>query len=380
MKPVIRNLDPIVEKKLNNFKTLLYIKDFPIYFGTTKDNNPKNDKCIDQKWIINLDTGNIFLKKLVPVKELYTGKQHSAGTVGSLWLEHHKVFAKFIRKFSPKSIFEIGGAHGLLSLAYSKYKKIDWTILEPDPNPAKGVQAKYIKGFIEEYKKPINVNSTIVHSHVFEHIYKPAEFIKKISKKMKFGQKMIFSVPNISQMIQRKYTNGLNFEHTIFLNKENIAYLLKKESLRIIEIKKFLKDHSIFYCVEKIDFIEKAPKFKINIAYHRQFNNFVNYHFSLVNQLNNKIEKHENKNIFLFGGHIFSQFLLKIGLKEDKIIYILDNDPKKNNQRLYGTNTKVKKPKILNKYKNPLIILKAGVYNDEIKRGILKINSKVKFI
>ena len=48
--------------------------------------------------------------------------------------------------------------------------------------------------------------------------------------------------------------------------------------------------------------------------------------------------------------------------------------------RLYGSNLKVKSPEILKKYKNPVVILKAGIYN-EIKKQILnQINKKTKFI
>ena len=59
----------------------------------------------------------------------------------------------------------------------------------------------------------------------------------------------------------------------------------------------------------------------------------------------------------------------------------LYNDKQKQDKRLYGTNLKVKSPKILSKYKNPYVILRVGVYKDEIKEDILKnINSDTKFI
>ena len=41
----------------------------------------------------------------------------------------------------------------------------------------------------------------------------------------------------------------------------------------------------------------------------------------------------------------------------------------------------VQSPQCLSKFEKPLVILKAGVYNDEIKTDILtNINSKTKFI
>ena len=51
------------------------------------------------------------------------------------------------------------------------------------------------------------------------------------------------------------------------------------------------------------------------------------------------------------------------------------------NKRLYGTKLQVQSPKILSAYKNPLVILKVGIYKNEIKKDILKnINSKTSFI
>ena len=69
------------------------------------------------------------------------------------------------------------------------------------------------------------------------------------------------------------------------------------------------------------------------------------------------------------------------GLEKKSIISVLDNDPKKQGEFLYGTNYKVFSPKILKRYKNPTVILRAGEYNGEIKKNILsKINATTKFI
>ena len=61
--------------------------------------------------------------------------------------------------------------------------------------------------------------------------------------------------------------------------------------------------------------------------------------------------------------------------------YILDNDTNKHGKRLYGTNLKVFSPSLLKKEINPVLILKAGVYNEEIKNDIINnYNSKTIFL
>ena len=68
------------------------------------------------------------------------------------------------------------------------------------------------------------------------------------------------------------------------------------------------------------------------------------------------------------------------GLNISNIKYILDNDPEKQEKYLYGTNFQVKSPKILKNFRKPTIIIRVGVYRDEIIEGILKINSNSIFI
>jgi len=54
----------------------------------------------------------------------------------------------------------------------------------------------------------------------------------------------------------------------------------------------------------------------------------------------------------------------------------LDNDIKKQGKRLYGTSMIVESPKMLAGIDNPIVILKAGVYNKEVSDDILdNINS-----
>ena len=104
------------------------------------------------------------------------------------------------------------------------------------------------------------------------------------------------------------------------------------------------------------------------------------YHERLIKKLNIKIKNTQNP-IFLFGAHVFSQYLLNFGLNSKKIKFILDNDITKQNKRLYGSNLFVRSPKILSKFNKPIVVLKVAAYENEIKRDILyNINKNTKFI
>ena len=362
----------------SNLETLHTLKGFPVFMGCV--NHPaEEDLVADQTWDICRNTGVLQLKHLIPLDVLYQA-QH-AGAVGQIWMTHHQAFAEFLSKFQPQSILELGGAHGILSMEYKAFDIVPWTILEPNPAPIEGCDAHFIKGFFNNQFSTTENFQTVVHSHVFEHIYEPDQFMGHLADFVSEGNNLVFSLPNIQVMLERKYTNGLNFEHTVFLTEPYIEYLLAKHGFRLLAKKYFMDDHSIFYATVRDTSIEPAELPLGLYEKNRQlYLDYVQYHKSLIVELNAVVNSTEQP-VYLFGAHVFSQYLIEFGLETDKIVCLLDNDPGKQGKRLYGSNLVVQSPKILKDVKRPLVILKAGVYNTEIKEAILSdINDNVTFI
>ena len=142
-----------------------------------------------------------------------------------------------------------------------------------------------------------------------------------------------------------------------------------------------MEDHSIFYSAVRD--IEVKPSSLPDHLYERNkklYIDYVNYHKLLIAELNEKMSS-SLQPIYLFGAHVFAQYLIEMGLNSDKVVCLLDNDPQKHGKRLYGTHLKVASPKVLHDIPYPMVILKAGVYNEEIKRDILEnINNEVIFV
>ena len=374
-----RNKNVIDHK--SDLETIHILEKFPVFMGCV-EHDISEDIFVDMHWSISKTNGVIQLNNLIPLDVLYQA-DHDAGVVGGIWLEHHKEFAFFISKFIAKSVLEIGGAHGILSREYKTLKKINWLILEPNPSPVEGVDVEFIQGFFDNSFSIDREIDTIVHSHVLEHIYYPDEFLDNISNLLKEGQNLIFSLPNMEEMLKRNYTNCLNFEHTYFITEPYIEYLLSKHGFRKIAKEYFKDDHSIFYTFVK-DSYQNVIELPSNLyaSNKKKYLDFVNYHNKLIKKINKQISQSpEKQSIYLFGAHVFSQYLIQCGLSVNKIDYLLDNDVKKQDKRLYGTSLEVKSPNILIDKLNPLIILKAGVYSNEIKRDILNnINSSAIFL
>ena len=362
----------------NDLELLHSFKNFPIYMGCV-NSNQNDDVLSDMNWFIGKKNGVIQLNPLIPLETLYS-QSHGSGTVGKLWELHHKSFAEFISKFKLQNILEIGSGHGkLIENYFSYYPDSRWTVVEPNPKIKKDHRIKVYQGLFDENFNFNNNIEGVVHSHVIEHLYFPHNLLKNIYNKIKIGTFHIFSVPNLEVMIEKKYTNALNFEHTLFLNEELIEEILEVSGFEIIEKKKFMEDHSIFYATKKIDACKKK-NFNNNYKKNKEiYKKYIDFHKELVTNINKKINETQTE-IYLFGAHVFSQFLLNFGLKENKIKCILDNDEKKQDKRLYGTNLKVYSPKILKSVRNATVILRSGVYNNEIKNDIINnINKNVVF-
>ena len=355
------------------------LKNFPVFMGCT-ERPSEEDILSDMIWDISKKTGVLQLRELIPLEVLYQS-QH-AGAIGILWKQHHQEFAKFLYTYHPKSVLEIGGAHGILSREYEKLDPIKWTIIEPNPSPAEGVTARFIKGFFDDSFQPDEPVDTVVHSHVFEHVYEPDQFVKHLASFLRDGQQLIFTLPNMAEMLKRKYTNCINFEHTVFLTEPYVEYLLSKHGFRLVEKQYFWEDHSIFYAYVRdsnaavIDLPDGLYEYNKKL-----YLDYVQYHEQLIQDLNEKInDQLKDRSLYLFGAHVLAQYLIQFGLNTEKIVFVLDNDHNKQGKRLYGTSLQVASPKILSSVTNPVVILKAGVYNQEIKSDILNnINSDTIF-
>ena len=353
--------------------------DFPVFMGCST-RPAADDLKADMSWWISRSTGLVQLRSLLPLDVLYP-ESHGSGTIGTLWQKHHDAFAAFLSEIAPSKVFEIGGAHGILEKTYQSISTIPWTILEPNPSPVQGCKANFIKGFFGEdfvYDEPFDA---VVHSHLFEHVYNPDEFMAQLSSFIGEGRHLVFSLPNMQVMLERKYTNCINFEHTVLLSEPYVEYLLAKHGFRVVAKKYFLDDHSVFFAAVRDRSVEPVElRTDLYERNKRLYLEYVEYHQSLIRELNEKMRAIDTQ-IYLFGAHVFAQYLLAFGLDTSKIVCLIDNDRKKQGKRLYGTDLTVRSPACLEGVDRPYVILKAGVYNDEIKADILgNINSNVSFL
>jgi len=352
-------------------KELFTIEKFPVFMGCV-DTPAEEDLFFDQVWGVS-DNGLVQLKTLIDPNILYENS-HTPGSVGKIWQQHHKRFFDFIWDNSEgvEKYLEIGGASGSLWNNFSTLEsEFSYEIIEPSYQESSDERLKYIRGFYEKQSFD-NEYKCIIHSHVFEHVYNPIKFLEKIFEDLTDDGVQFISIPNMRYWLKQGYTNTINFEHTYYLDEFVLEHVLAKSGFCID--KKVVDTHSIFVKAVKSSDIGRID---LNFDYSKDL--FLDYIYKLKNDVFN-LSDNICQNVYLFGSHVFSQTLLNLGLEEDKIISILDNDIEKIGKRLYGTNLITESPKILKDVDHPIVILRSGIYNTEIENQLLSINPTVEII
>ena len=367
--PIDRSHDVITGN--DDLETIYTIPNFPVFMGVT-DQEIKEDIKFPMNFQISKSSGMVQINPLVPLNLVYQNS-HNSGIIGKTWSEHHKSLSNFILKYNPENVLEIGGFTGILaSHCLEQLPNISWSIVDPhatNDDPRINIH----KTFFDKNFQIKNKVQMIVHSHLLEHIIDINQFLTCCYENLQEDGLMILSLPNFKQFIKNRLMNCLNFEHTIYLDEDFLVYLFNKYNFQIVEKEYFGSCNSIFFCLKKSN---EKNEIKLDSFYDKNKTSMSEY-FEAIKHFIQQINKEDEK-FYLFGAHVTSQFLLSMGLDENKIINILDNDPKKMNNRLYGTNLIVHTPNILMYDESPSVIVKNGSYDKEISEQILELNPKAK--
>ena len=370
--------DKCVVTGKEDLEPLYKLIDFPIFIGCTEQDQDE-DLVADMEWSISKGSGVIQLTKLLPLNLVYS--EFHSEAVGNVWEEHRKKFSDFIIKHTTNnSIVEMGGSNGSLAELCLKKSKdiISWTIVEPNPDPDyQPINNKItvIESFIEDQLEALNDSTVFVHSHVFEHLYDPLKTLMSIADRQIKSNKMIFSIPDLYKYLDKKYANSINFEHTYFITEKVMDALLGRLGY-IVKSKYYFEEHSIFYCTEYTGISDLNDSINFYPEYKKMYLDMIKYYKEEVIRLNNEIENFKGE-VYLFGGHIFSQFLIYMGLNVENVSGIIDNSKDKEGKRLYGSALNIYNPKIISKKDSVMVIAKAGQYQIEIEEQLRHINKNI---
>ncbi len=343
------------------------IPEMPIFMGVVDSNE---DILREDLTIGECQTCGLLQNINLVDERLVYMNNHNIDVVGEIWNKHFETFSEFVlEKAYNGNILEIGDPNMKIANRISKNFG-NWIIIEPNSNSQNIDNIQVINQFFDG-KNPTKYNfSTIVHSHVLEHIYNPVSFLKDCFNILDESGKLIFSIPNIKWLMKNNSmpTNILHFEHTYYINIDNIEYFLRKSGFEIEDIFLF-RNHSIFVSATKKSFNDEIQITKSEDR--KTFLELLDYYKNKIFDINKKLNGEE---YFLYSAHINSQYLLSNGISKN-IKGLLDNAKSKIGKKLYGYEFEIFSPEILREEENPIVVASnMGVYFEEIKSNLLSIN------
>ena len=369
---MIRKNCVICEKTefIDNFKMISTV-------NIVSEDNYNDNENFNLNFIGCIDCGCVQLQNLFNPSEIYN--QPLECFYGDTLKRHYELFNDFIIKninYQENLFFEIGGSYGRLAkMIIEKYKEenieIKYQILEFSSEQYPLIEnVEYKSGNCENYIYT-NIN-TIIMSHVFEHLYEPRKFIKKISDA---NIKNIFiSIPDMDGLTKNKDVNNLNILHTFYLNSKFLIYIFNEYGYELKDIYNY-ENNSIFYYFIKTQNTIKNIEY-INIELLETIKDFYEDMQKLISNIN------INTKFFICPSGFYGKFIYYylVSNTKNNVIGFLDSDPKKIGKRLKGTKCKIYEKSIIKNYENITILIVSEKHKNELKKELLTYNNNINFV
>jgi hypothetical protein len=309
----------------------------------------------------------IQLKYLIEPEILYS-KHYTNSTFSPIWNKHNIIFSNFVIENTDENKFlEIGANKGELYKLLSERRNIDYSVLDMYKHDDLPKNITFMKGNCENFN--YDGYDTIILSHVFEHLYKPKEFIENIKKcKVK---NIFISIPNFNSLLDKKTIIMIHSQHTFYCGYEYIIYLFSLYHYRC---------EKMFMC-DEIPFKSSMFKFVLDeTIVHKQIPTtdivlYKNIYVDNIALLNN-IEIPPNTYIAPSG--IYGQYLYYFINNKKNIVGFIDNNKERHNKKLYGTDKLVYSPLNIDLKSN--IILCDCPYKDEIYSELIKLKLNIMYV
>jgi hypothetical protein len=345
----------------------------PVHMGCI-DQPVEDDAFADQRWATCARCGSVQLAALAPLDLVYQ-TQHN-GAVGGVWARHHAALADFVAAREPRDVVEVGGASGALARQYAAAHDVaSWTVIEPNPTFTPEPPIHLVTAYVEEVAGVVGEADAVVHSHLLEHLYEPRAFLRTIREQARSDAPMLLSVPDLASLLDQSGANALNFEHTYFFDLPLLEWMLRDAGFTVARAQRFER-HSFF--------VEARPDAEPGTAGPppaagsgaRAFARFVATARADAERLIERADGYDGP-IYLFGAHVFSQFLVGCGFPAARAAAVLDNDPAKQGLRLYGTPLRVDAPASIAGADVAAVIVRATHYTAEITEQLRELAPRV---
>jgi hypothetical protein len=369
---------PLFEKKINSaiytrtscvicglsdFDTLIRISHFPVM---AISNDLVSEDFYDFEPMICNNCKCLQLRNLVDPNILYSDVYMNAAFSPS-WSHHHEHFKRFITSNTDtRSFMEIGANRGELYGLLKVDNPIKYSVLDMYRHKDLPDDVEFIEGNCETFD--FTGRDTLILSHVFEHLYSPIPFIRKISKS---NVKSVFiSIPNFEALLKDRSSLIIHSQHTFYCGVDYIEYMFSLHGYSMTHVYQY--DGPCKSVMIKFELNNAVPRAmpSTDIA------EFKDIYIDKVSSIRKLVIP---PNSYITPAGIYGQYLYFFLEDKRNIIGFLDNNPERHGKTLYGTGKRVFLPNSI-KYDGANILVCESIYTKEIVAGLIKLNTDANII
>lgn len=185
-----------------------------------------------------------------------------------------------------------------------------------------------------------------------EHLPDPKSTLKGIGNNLTDGAVGLVEVPNFDMILRNKLFSEFIRDHLFYFTRETLTATLCQNGFEIIDCNEVWHEYIISAAVEKRKKLELSD--------------FYQYQAKLKNEIEEYIRRFQDKKVAIWGaGHQALAVISLINLS-DKIRYVVDSAPFKQNKYTPATHLPIVSPDNLSSDPVDAVIVMAASYSDEV--------------
>ena len=320
-----------------------------------------NDSVVEQFFdfiLLSCDNCNCLQSKNMIDPSILYSDVYMNSYFSPTWIDHHEVFSKFIlNNTNNVSFLEIGANRGDLYNLLSKGNSITYTNLDMFQHPDLSPEVRFIRGNCASFD--FTGFTTVIASHVFEHLYTPLTFIENLRKAE--VSEVFISIPNFDILLNEKSLIMIHSQHIFYCGYEYISYMFSLFNYRCDTFFSYngnFKSYMFKFVLDNT--ISSKPVPSTNIKLYKDI---------YVSKIKHIQDFQAPPNCYITPSGIYGQFIYYFLRNKDNIIGFLDNNLQRHGKKLYGTDKTVFNPQNID-YNNSIILLCDCPYKEELKKQL----------
>ena len=387
-------------KKILNLGTQPFADSF-----ITKSDLKKKEPLKKLELDICLNCGNVQTRYSTNTFQRYNLYNYSYTSSNSNfsrthWANYAKSLIKDLHISKNSKVFEIGSNDGFLLKNFKDYSRC--YVVGAD---ASNYMSKLsIKNKIKTYQMIFNYNASkklvknegkfdlVVANNVFNHSDKPLDFLKGVQNTLSDNGVFVFELPYWLDSVLSKKFDQVYHEHVTYFNFKMISNLIKNTNFHILKIRKvdyhggsirvFLKKTTKLI---KKNYINKFIKKELDSGLFKlkTYDNLQSFILKKKDLIHKKINNlKQKKNIIAgIGAAAKANTLINtFDLNTKHIDFITDASKHKIGKFTPKSRIPIYNDKILTRYENIYAIILSWNISKTLKKKLIKINNRIKFI